>query len=178
METNPTRFLMRSDVKIRGLWLKLPVFAACFAVTLGVMAPGSGYGMCLCPVPVHAQNNVSGDGKSDRLNASLGKKMDTDDNTAVGGDKPVDRTLSFGSKDNERSKELSDLQNASRFQGAVASTRRELGSLMVTYVDGWHEQIEANLYTLADPENNIVVRRPARQEDFRRLDEVMRRTPR
>ncbi len=50
----------------------------------------------------------------------------------------------------------------------VASSRRD--GIEVRYSDGWTERVRGGRYTLIDPRRRVVVDRPGKRSDVRRLD--------
>jgi len=61
---------------------------------------------------------------------------------------------------------LSSLRNGSR----IVSAERSSNKIEIQYSDGWREQIEDGVYTLAGPNDNVVIRRPATKRDYQRLN--------
>jgi len=61
---------------------------------------------------------------------------------------------------------LSSLRNGSR----IVNAERTSNKIEIQYSDGWREQIEDGVYTLAGPNDNVVIRRPATKRDYTRLN--------
>ncbi len=123
--------------------------------------------------PANIPDNASDDHSNDGPDGSGGPGEDNAANSSSGGangenseDSENDESHRGAMRPANLTEFLASLRNGSR----IVNAQREGNNIEIEYSDGWQEQIKDGIYTLAGPNDNVVIRRPATKKDYLRLN--------